>query len=67
MTNSVIVAMMSNGIVRYEMRLFFKRCQGEKPVSPAGAELGEVEVFKLFIGESVLTWCGLGGLLGVAF
>src|ERR1041385_4501354 len=47
MTNSVTVAMTSNGIVRYEMRLPFKRCQGENPVSRGAA----VEVEACGFGE----------------
>src|SRR5436190_1473590 len=38
MTNSVTVAMASNGSVRYEMRLLFNRCHGENPISGAVAE-----------------------------
>src|SRR2546423_1913619 len=36
-TNSVTVAMTSNGSVRYEMRLVFNRCHGEKPMSRGAA------------------------------
>ncbi len=49
-TNSVTVAMMSNGSVRYEMRLVFSRCHGENPASRGAAvwepsEFVEVEFF----------------------
>src|SRR5262249_12777496 len=37
MTNSVTVAMASNGSVKYEMRLVFSRCQGENPMSDGAA------------------------------
>src|SRR5882762_1711540 len=40
-TNSVTVAMNSNGSVKYEMRLVFNRCHGENPTSFAAAEWGE--------------------------
>src|SRR5258708_7007493 len=53
-TNSVTVAMMSNGIVRYEMRLDFNRCHGEKPQS-GGAAVGrepcEFVELEFFINE----------------
>src|SRR5580698_7237718 len=41
MTNSVTVAMMSSGRVKYEMRLLFKRCQGENPLSAGMVDWGE--------------------------
>src|SRR3989442_11173228 len=40
-TNSVTVAMASNGSVKYEMRFVFSRCHGEKPMSCGAAELEE--------------------------
>src|SRR6266404_7410001 len=54
MTNSVTVAMASNGSVKYEMRLVFNRCHGEKPVSRGAAEWEEsCELIELefFINE----------------
>src|SRR5882724_3033673 len=41
MTNSVTVAMKSNGSVKYEMRLLFNRCHGEKPISWGATEEDE--------------------------
>src|SRR5579872_504696 len=35
-TNSVIVAMINSGSVKYEMRLLFNNCQGEKPALGVG-------------------------------
>src|SRR6267142_5349659 len=40
-TNSVTVAMTSNGSVKYEMRLVFNRCHGENPTSCGAVERGE--------------------------
>src|SRR6266478_9796381 len=40
-TNSVTVAITSNGSVKYEMRLLFNRCQGENPISCGAPEWGE--------------------------
>src|SRR6266478_4956924 len=40
-TNSFTVAMMSNGSVKYEMRLVFNRCHGENPMSCGALELEE--------------------------
>src|SRR5258705_9352874 len=40
-TNSVTVAMASNGSVKYEMRLLFNRCHGEKPRSGGAGEWEE--------------------------
>src|SRR5215472_13001716 len=40
-TNSVTVAMASNGSVKYEMRFVFSRCQGENPISDGAAEWTE--------------------------
>src|SRR6266436_8945651 len=37
-TNSVTVAIASNGSVKYEMRLLFNRCQGENPKSCGAVE-----------------------------
>src|SRR5260370_25687499 len=61
-TNSVNVAMMSNGIVKYEMRLVFKRCHGENPKSRGVAdgrescEFVELEFFIILVksGEDPL-------------
>src|SRR5436189_213290 len=39
-TNSVSVAIASNGSVKYEIRLVFNRCHGENPMS-FGVEPGE--------------------------
>jgi hypothetical protein len=54
MTNSVTVAMMINGKVKYEMRLDLSRLHGENPVSCAPAGWGEPCEFiesELFISE----------------
>src|SRR5262245_19387162 len=54
-TNSVTVAMRSNGIVKYEMRLVFSRCHGEKPMSfgaEEGGGVGEFEGVELLIKSS---------------
>src|SRR5580765_8961707 len=51
-TNSVTVAMRSNGIVKYEMRLPFRRCHGENPMSVLAAgweESGEFGAGEFFI------------------
>src|SRR6266446_802392 len=53
-TNSVTVAMMSNGIVKYEMRLVFNRCHGENPKSRGaadGREPCEFVELEFFINE----------------
>src|SRR6266704_5967085 len=53
-TNSVTVAMASNGSVKYEMRLLFRRCHGENPISRGAAEWEEsCELIELefFINE----------------
>src|SRR6266567_7199551 len=53
-TNSVTVAMASNGSVKYEMRLLFNRCHGENPKSRGAAEWEEsCELIELefFINE----------------
>src|SRR5438552_3526092 len=53
-TNSVTVAMASNGSVKYEMRLLFNRCHGENPKSCATAEWGglcEFVAVEFFINE----------------
>src|SRR5260370_37508229 len=53
-TNSVTVAMMSNGIAKYEMRLVFNRCHGENPKSRGAADWREPCEFvelELFINE----------------
>src|SRR5215470_15758940 len=42
MTNSVRVAIMINGSVKYEMRFRFSRCHGESPFSCGAAGLEEV-------------------------
>src|SRR6185369_9297356 len=42
MTNSVKVAMMIKGRVKYEMRLLFNACHGESPLSCGVSELGEL-------------------------
>src|SRR5258706_3412984 len=49
MTNSVTVAMMSNGSVKYEMRLVFSRCQGDSPISVGAAEPCEFVELESFI------------------
>src|ERR1044072_1314102 len=51
MTNSVTVAMASNGSVKYEMRFVFNRCHGEKPASfpLVPEESCEFMTFKFFI------------------
>src|SRR2546426_12700306 len=54
MTNSVTVAMASNGSVKYEIRLLFKRCHGENPKSCGAAERGELSElvgWEFFINE----------------
>src|SRR5712671_938457 len=51
-TNSVTVAMMSNGSVKYEMRFVFKRCQGENPASFGAAEPCEFVELESFINET---------------
>ena len=56
MTNSVTVAMTSNGSVKYEMRLLFNRCHGENPISCREADLEgpcEFGVSEFFISESI--------------
>src|SRR6266446_5805642 len=52
-TNSVTVAIASNGRVKYEMRLLFNRSHGENPKSAAAEweELCEFVEFELFINE----------------
>jgi len=50
-TNSVTVAMASNGSVKYEMRLLFNRCQGENPKSCGTAEWEEWTKLEFFINE----------------
>src|SRR5947208_8510705 len=53
-TNSVTVAMASNGSVKYEMRFVFNRCHGENPKSCETADWGELwELVELecFINE----------------
>src|SRR6476646_7617079 len=54
MTNSVTVAMASNGNVKYEMRLVFNRCHGESPVSLplASEESCPFITLEFFIKES---------------
>ena len=55
-TNSVTVAIASNGSVKYEMRLLFNRCQGENPISFGAAEWEESCGFvklEFFINELV--------------
>src|SRR3954467_12821658 len=42
-TNSVRVAIKINGIVRYEIRFDFNRCQGENPKSGMAAAWDELE------------------------
>src|SRR5215831_17315500 len=57
-TNSVTVAMRSNGMVRYEMRLLFRRCHGENPVSFGAAgweESGEFGAGEFFIKSTFRT------------
>src|ERR1700682_178034 len=50
-TNSITVAITSNGNVKYEMRLLFTRCHGVNPIScgaaegPKSCESGELEFF----------------------
>src|SRR5262245_17706308 len=44
-TNSVMVAMTSNGIVKYEIRLVFNLCHGENPKSFGAPEEGELFEF----------------------
>src|SRR6266404_1482262 len=58
MTNSVMVAMTSNGSAKYEMRLLFNRCHGENPLSCGAAEGGELCEFvelEFFINERCKT------------
>src|SRR2546427_7047404 len=53
-TNSVTVAMASNGSVKYEMRLLFNRCHGENPISCGaveGEECCELIELEFFINE----------------
>src|SRR5882724_221570 len=53
-TNSVTVAMASNGSVKYEMRLVFNRCHGENHLSCGAVERGEAcefVVLEFFINE----------------
>src|SRR6266404_4688396 len=53
-TNSVTVAMASNGRVKYEMRLLFNLCHGENPKSCGAAEWEELCEFvelEFFINE----------------
>src|SRR5947209_14049715 len=52
-TNSVTVAIASNGRVKYEMRLLFNRSHGENPKSAAAEweELCELVELEFFINE----------------
>src|SRR5947207_8664412 len=54
-TNSVTVAMNSNGSVKYEIRLLFNRCHGEKPISCRAEERKEScesDDLELFINKT---------------
>jgi len=48
-----MVAMTSNGTVKYEIRFVFSRCQGENHPFRAGAESCESVEFEFFIYELV--------------
>src|SRR5438034_8346879 len=52
-TNSVSVAMTSNGSVKYEIRFVFSRCQGADHPFGYGAESCELVEFEFFIDQLV--------------